>query len=357
MPLSLMCVKITHMGTVKDFAELGARVRQVRMGVGLDQSELAGACGLERSALSRIESGYRKVSALELSRIAEALKVSLVDLVAVPEPDVVAARKPVGEGATPKERKEFRAELELDRAWRDLCQLREAGLISPAQLSFGGQGVSSREQAQQTAREVRSFLAAGDEPLEGMADVAAEVGLWIRTTKADIDGVSMTPEPGLGVALVYEGLDPGRRRTTVAHEIGHHVFGDTYEAAGHYNRPAEGERLVDDFAAELLLPQAAVRKLQEVSRDALVDLAASYRVSWSLVIKTARILGLDLSQVEAGMNPADADFLRVTGALPGEDVCPPGLARPWIKACATALEQNLITPARASEMTAGVLRG
>ena len=61
------------MDAVKDFGELGARIRQVRLGTGLDQTGLAQRCHLERTALSRIESGERKVSALELARIAEVL--------------------------------------------------------------------------------------------------------------------------------------------------------------------------------------------------------------------------------------------------------------------------------------------
>lgn len=82
------------MDTVKDFGELGARIRQVRLGTGLDQTGLAQRCRLERTALSRIESGERKVSALELARIAEVLQVTLSDLVLLPLADVRAARPP-----------------------------------------------------------------------------------------------------------------------------------------------------------------------------------------------------------------------------------------------------------------------
>lgn len=229
------------MDAVKDFGELGARIRQVRLGTGLNQTGLAQCCRLERTALSRIESGERKVSALELARIAEVLQVTLSDLVLLPLADVRAAQPPVDEDSRPEERESFRAGLDLDRAWRDLCQLRDDGLLEPVDLGVGGEGIGSPEQARALAREIRGFLGVGDDPLGAMADVAAGLGLWCRTTAARIDGRSLTPQPGLGVAVIGEDLEPGRRRATVAHEIGHHVAGDAYEASGHYAAPRESE--------------------------------------------------------------------------------------------------------------------
>ncbi|WP_366181061.1 ImmA/IrrE family metallo-endopeptidase [Actinomyces timonensis] len=283
--------------------------------------------------------------------------MDLIDLVARPTPDVRAARRPVGEAATRNEREELQAEIDLDRAWRDLCQLREAGIVEPVPLPFGGSGLASREQARDLARRAREYLEAGNEPLGDMTDVASRLGLWARTTSAQIDGRSLTPEPGLGVAVVGADVEPGRRRTTLAHEIGHHLAGDAYEASGHYVAPREAEELVDAFAAELLLPGAAVRRAwgESPSRETLVRLAGEYRVSWSLLMRVAQGAGLDLASIDTTTTPVDADFYRVLGARPQEDVVPPGLPRAWIRACALAAEGRLVTPRRAAEMTLGVL--
>ena len=343
------------MDTVKDFGELGARIRQVRLGTGLDQTGLAQRCRLERTALSRIESGERKVSALELARIAEVLQVTLSDLVLLPLADVRAARPPVDEDSRPEERESFRAGLDLDRAWRDLCQLRDDGLLEPVDLGMGGEGIGSPEQARALAREVRGFLGVGDDPLGAMADVAAELGLWCRTTTARIDGLSLTPQPGLGVAVIGEALEPGRRRATAAHEIGHHVAGDAYEASGHYAAPREAEGRIDAFAAELLLPRAVVERLHNPSRDELIAMAANYRVSWSLLTATAEQAGVNLKRADVYLNPVDDDFYRVVGARPEEDLRAPGLPRAWIMACARARDKQRVTPRRASELTLGVL--
>lgn len=360
LPRETQCAKIAHMAMVKDSAELGARIQQFRRGMNLDQETLARECtsrgkSLDRTALSRIESGQRKVTALELAVLAEVLGVSFIDLVSLPEPDVIAARTPITEESTNNERDDFLASVEIDRAWRDACQLRDAGFIEPVESPFGGAGLNSYESARDLAQQVRKFLDAGDEPLGDMSDIAAQVGLWCRTTSAGIDGQSLTPEPGMGVALIGQDLDPGRRRATVAHEIGHHICRDTYESSGHYNSPREVEGFIDAFASEFLLPRAVLKRVNSPTRDCLIDIAASYRVSWSLAVQTAKQTHQDLADATVQLTPNDEDFYRVVGAKPQPDLVPPGLPRRWIQAVAQAVEKYFITPRRAAEMTAGVV--
>ena len=50
--------------------ELGQRLREAREYLGYSQSEVAEAMGLPRPAISRFETGQRKVSVLELGRLA-----------------------------------------------------------------------------------------------------------------------------------------------------------------------------------------------------------------------------------------------------------------------------------------------
>lgn len=50
---------------------LGARLKDAREYLNLSQDEAAKAVGITRSAISLVESGQRKVSALELKRFAE----------------------------------------------------------------------------------------------------------------------------------------------------------------------------------------------------------------------------------------------------------------------------------------------
>lgn len=52
---------------------VGRRVAEARRAAGLNQTEVAGAVGLHRTAVSKIESGRRGVDSVELGRLAELL--------------------------------------------------------------------------------------------------------------------------------------------------------------------------------------------------------------------------------------------------------------------------------------------
>jgi transcriptional regulator with XRE-family HTH domain len=59
---------------------LAANVRYYRAGIGLSQEELARRAGLDRSYVSGIERGVRNPTLLTMQRLANVLKVSLLDL-------------------------------------------------------------------------------------------------------------------------------------------------------------------------------------------------------------------------------------------------------------------------------------
>ncbi|MEV6981638.1 helix-turn-helix transcriptional regulator [Sphaerisporangium sp. NPDC051017] len=52
---------------------IGQRITEARHRKGLTQAQLAVAISIDRSALAKIENGSRRVTALELSRIADTL--------------------------------------------------------------------------------------------------------------------------------------------------------------------------------------------------------------------------------------------------------------------------------------------
>lgn len=60
--------------------QFGARVRALRKSIGLSQEAFASLCGLDRTYISGIERGVRNVSLQNIKVIAEALSLSLSDL-------------------------------------------------------------------------------------------------------------------------------------------------------------------------------------------------------------------------------------------------------------------------------------
>jgi len=60
--------------------EIGDRIRDLRIEANLSQEKLAFACDLDRTYIGSVERGERNISALNLKKIAKALKVKPADL-------------------------------------------------------------------------------------------------------------------------------------------------------------------------------------------------------------------------------------------------------------------------------------
>ena len=81
--------------TEADRQRLGIRLREARNYLGFKQEEVASALGIPRTALSDIESGQRKVDAIELQRLAKLYRQDVSyfldeNAAAAPLPDNVA---------------------------------------------------------------------------------------------------------------------------------------------------------------------------------------------------------------------------------------------------------------------------
>jgi transcriptional regulator with XRE-family HTH domain len=60
--------------------KLGKRIRELRLSLGYSQEGLAAEAGLDRTYMGGVERGERNVAALNLFRIAKALKVDTGEL-------------------------------------------------------------------------------------------------------------------------------------------------------------------------------------------------------------------------------------------------------------------------------------
>lgn len=59
---------------------IGKRIRQLRIGASLSQEQLAFTCELDRTYIGSVERGERNISALNLKKIAQALKIEPADI-------------------------------------------------------------------------------------------------------------------------------------------------------------------------------------------------------------------------------------------------------------------------------------
>lgn len=350
---------------VEDWDEIGARIREARLAGRLSQQRLAELIGMERSMLTKVESGDRRIDVLELHRLATALDLPLGHFLSRPL-GVLSRRTelrtiPTDEVEPQSTSDAYRIEALLGEWCREVQQLVELGTLTPPrQASYPGR-VDTIDAAVDAARWLRRQLGEGSEPITSMSEFAERAGQYILVRDIPGDGASVI-DGDVAVAIVGLRGEAGRRRATAAHELGHLVLGDEYsnDVAVNASR-AERESLINAFAAEVLLPADVVAKrcttLEGAAlRAALIGLSATFRTSWSLTLRQAiRAEAVDQRHYEklAAAVPTHADIKGAIGWTPQPDLesirVPPGYAQ----AVMAALRVGRITPIRAVELMHG----
>lgn len=342
--------------------ELGLRVREARLGVGRSQGDVARALGVDRTSITRVERGERGLSTLELVRLSEFLDLPISFFLERPSEVVTSLRGAVSDDPDQSERARFRADTILDTRLRAAEFLLTAGELPRAMHAPGETTIQSSEDASRMAQEARRALGITG-PVPAIQSVCEAFGFYVFSERIGIDGASRSPDKDFGVAIVRDADDPGRRRATAAHELGHHLLGDAYNAdfgaAG--GSRSEHEQLVDTFAAQFLLPTRDLRRrLRDVKPDdiwnVLVAVSVDYRVSWSLTVRvavTAGVIDDATGRRLSARTPLRSDMLRITGHTVAQDLTYRSYGTNWTRAVMRAQAQNLITRARAEEYLAG----
>jgi transcriptional regulator with XRE-family HTH domain len=340
---------------------IGERLRRTRLIEGMSQAELGKQVGLDRTMVAKIEAGTRRISALELTQISDVLRVPIGYLL-VPLPQVLSRRGSVMDEDFDSEiaQESGRLEIVLTTWLGDLRQLVELDVLRPRPLLVSRRPTDSEASARDIALWVREVLRCQLDPIGSLLELCERAGQFVLVTRVPGEGASVI-DGDIAAAVVSLSGDPGRRRATAAHELGHLVVGDEYsnDLGVHASR-AEREEVIDAFAAELLLPSQVLTSVAsgagEISRSQLVELAAGYRVSWSLALRQAGyagVLDLDSQRTMARIRPTRSEFLDALGWAPQPDLdsirVPPGYAHAVLE----ALRRSAITPSRAVELMRG----
>lgn len=341
------------------WSAIGERVRVARQQRGLRQDDVARRVSLERSVLSKVEAGTRRLSAIELLLLSEALRVPMGWLVREHEERLVSRRQAVDRDSG-HEAGSFDLDVALEEWSEGVLQIQGLGLLPEVDTAV--YSAATVDEAREAARYLRDRRGWGDAPLGAMADVAAACGLWLwagDVPSERSDGVSLSLDSGLGAAVLTCRSQPGRRRATAAHELGHHVLEDEYGGGPsvHTSRQ-ERESLLDCFAAELLLPSKALEGVSSPGRTraGLVRIAGLYRVSWSLAAAQARRTWIDAAAgVDLRTTPTRADFLLEGVEPPVEDLGCGATASSWRQAVVQAYVREEVTAVRAVELARGGL--
>jgi Zn-dependent peptidase ImmA (M78 family)/transcriptional regulator with XRE-family HTH domain len=261
---------------------VGDRVRQAREALNMAQEVLAGRMGVARPVLSAIENGKREVSAAELLAIADAvarpldyflrrsaLAFDFQPLLRVLPPEGSAegparGRPPRDEGTSVARRTLVRFE-ELCRMYLELERL--GGLPVPQLPRYNidpGRGVL--REAERIADLARTQLGLGPTlPAVQLREVLEErlaIKTFVLAAESALSGACIFHEAVGGCVLVIVKAIP-HMLYTLAHELGHllaHRDTPTVDE-GPFGLKTPKERFANAFAANLLMPRAALQEM------------------------------------------------------------------------------------------------
>lgn len=251
--------------------EIGRRLRIAREGRQVTQEAAGVVLGLQRSAISLMESGQRQVSTLELTRLA--------DLYGRPVEWFVNPNLPVEEEdpvvALFRAEAGLRGEVVQNQAGHCIRLFREGASLArllgretvaalprydlPAPRSVGaaiaqGQGVAEQE---------RRRLGLGSAPVRKVPELIGGQGIWAAALclPDEISGLFLRSSDFGMAILVNIVQSPVRRRFSYAHEYGHALMDRDQPATvtSVHNAKSGNEQRANAFAAAFLMPEEGVR--------------------------------------------------------------------------------------------------
>ena len=330
---------------------LGGRVAAARHDAGLTQQECASRAGLERSALAKIETGRRRISATELARIADALDMR-VEWFFEDAPPAVLSRRNAAEPHAPSPA----IDRFTERVAREVEFLQRIGGLDLAEtpaMAFPETAAHAEAAAAETRRRLGYDTS---EPAAELGRRVAPLGLlafsW-ALGEHGADGACILLGKG-GVAVVNGSRQTGRRRLTLAHELGHYLFADEYSTDWKVaDAPAaQSEGRIDRFARALLVPSTVLEDRWRggaATRSDAVSLASEYRVDMATLAQ--RLTELEIASPEdtarvRSIRTRRSDIVDLS-LLVADELAPPFLPDAYAKAVLDAYRHEEISAARA----------
>lgn len=283
--------------------EIGARVAALREARGMTGEELGAALGLSRSQVSKIEHGIRRLDVGEVAAVADALEVSLAEVLGVERSGslALAARVMVAPEAdeTLAARRRMRQLLEAEANLASSTGLRESRPTQSGQdvLAMIAEGSlpSARTpwlDGEDLADLVRQGLGLGRAPIADIAELAEhhfaiDVVAW--PTGPAVSGLCAHGQ-GVAMMLISTAFPPGHQRFTAAHELAHHLLRDPREIVVEsdlYDGSGPMEKRANSFAAALLMPADGLRDViggRLIDEAVLAQLMRHFGVSFAALL-------------------------------------------------------------------------
>ena len=272
---------------------IGRQIRRLREAAGLKAADLAGALGVDASAVSNLEHDRRSVKADELGAIADFLGVSQL---AILEPDSLLGRLPVahrtnGDGtASQNSTMRLTALAELHQVLNDGGHPAPSCTDEPPPRD--SRWLQHANALADWAQQRVAPTANGDDRLTELA-TAIEAKLCVDVMVESLGedaplGLSVTDSEFLFILVNADQLR-SRALFTLAHELGHILNrdGTTINIDRDLRARSDEERLANAFAAAFLMPEPEIREtIDEYGRGAesLARMLVGFGVSYETLI-------------------------------------------------------------------------
>jgi len=283
---------------------VGHALRQARAAMGLTLKQVSESMGIAMSTISEIESGKRRISAVELYRFAKLYQRPISFFLEESETSASFAILMRAAGTASVSKETIINFHELSRSYRDLRELVRAPEM-PSPSDYSTSRLTTLGHAEELAEAERGSLGLNGQPIKDICDLLeGKRGIKIFHLPADPERFSgaFTYDEQLGACFLINSQHAKRRRTfTVAHEYAHciahrnqlaHI--DTCPA---FEIKNPRERFANAFAASFLMPKRAVNEVlgqlvfpqrSALTAEVLVHLAMYFGVSseamgWRLV--------------------------------------------------------------------------
>jgi Zn-dependent peptidase ImmA (M78 family) len=320
--------------------------------------------------VNKIETGMRKISALELSDVAAAVGVRMSTFFEEPVPALIAHRSSQGLDTTDSQVDKLLANLANDVELIASLGVDELGLEAADAVSDAGIGQpSTNVEAEALAVKARELLGiSAEQSISHLADTVARVGLLTFSRdvgKDTADAGTILLRRG-GVSLVNSHMKVGRRRLALAHEFGHYLLADAYTVdwrIGDYSdRTVPLESRLDRFARALLLPEAVItRQWQEMAnqsgaRSVAIRLANEFRVDMATLATRLRELGLADSDAVAAVRryrTTQTDIVEMNLHVPLEELKQTSIPRNFARSVLRLVRDERISRDRALDLLQG----
>jgi Zn-dependent peptidase ImmA (M78 family) len=268
-----------------DAETLAGRIREAIRASGMSQQALAEIVGMDPTALSKVLSGRRRLSSLELGLVADATGVPVDELLSLRgrgRGSFAARAQPNETPAVDEALLRLNDFLETDALLCDLGLPAPPGLLplSPPKGKY-------LQQASSLAEQVRELAGIGDsyiEELAGFCEESLGVDVAVENLPRGLDGLSIA-RGNYRLALVSSAIPATRQRYTLAHEVAHLAAGDTQEVVideDLFGQSSVREKRANAFAAAFLMPESSLRKALGTSgptEASVGEMLVHYKVS------------------------------------------------------------------------------